>query len=251
MQINALLKTFPVNMHTCRKMSPMKASAFMKKLSMITAGVTFITLGSLANAPPVKAAIIAIDDSGSWATGTDTLANLGFNMVTVPDSPEAELSSVSTLSSPFGNLTFSPTVEKRYIGSSWTTWSHGHMGEVYYSGANVVTTKIKLPFGISAFDLYVEPDMFSTYKITVTVIDSSLATLTQEINGFGGAKYFGFYATNGGVLSSVTITDRTGGAANGFAMAEFRLAAREIPETSSVLGILTFCALGVRSRLLS
>jgi hypothetical protein len=63
------------------------------------------------------------------------------------------------------------------------------MGEVYYSGANVVTTKIKLPFGISAFDLYVEPDMFSTYKITVTVIDSSLATLTQEINGFGGAKY--------------------------------------------------------------
>ncbi|MEW5856857.1 MAG: PEP-CTERM sorting domain-containing protein [Cyanobacteriota bacterium] len=228
----------------------------MKKLSMTAAGVAWISVGGMcANAPPLKAAILAVDNSGSWATGSDTLSKLGFNMVQVANSSEPEFSIISTLSSPLGNLTFSPLVQKMNINSGWTTWSHGYTGEVYFSGWNVVTTTITLPTGISAFDLYVEPNLFGLFDIAVTGINGTSTTLLQTVNGLLGAKYFGFYATEGDLLSTIKITDLSNGAALGFGMAEFRLASRTVaavpvPESSFGLGILAFGALGSISWLL-
>ncbi|MFE1746796.1 PEP-CTERM sorting domain-containing protein [Coleofasciculus sp. H7-2] len=226
----------------------------MKKLSMTAAGVACISVGGMcANVPPLKAAILAVDNSGSWATGSDTLSRMGFKMVQVANSAEPEFSILSTLSSPLGNLTFSPQVQKMNINSGWTTWSHGYTGEVYFSGWNVLTTTITLPASITAFDLYVEPNLFGIFDIAVTGIDGTSTTLLQKVSGLSGAKYFGFYATEGDLLSTIKITDRSNGAAHGFGMAEFRLASRTVaavPESSFGLGILVFGALGTTSWLL-
>lgn len=232
----------------------MSALSLMKKLSMTAAGVACISVGGMcANAPPLKAAILAVDNSASWATGSDTLSKLGFKMVPVANTSQPEFSILSTLSSPLGNLTFSPLVQKMNINSAWTTWSHGYTGEVYFSGWNVLTTTITLPAGISAFDLYVEPNLFGLFDIAVTGMNGTSTTLLQKVSGLSGAKYFGFYATEGDLLSTIKITDLSNGAAHGFGMAEFRLASRPIaavPESSFGLGLLAFGALGSISWLL-
>jgi len=228
----------------------------MKVLSALALGTACsISLSFIASAPAAKAAIFSVPDSGSWVPpGTNTLSNLGFNMVEVPNDPsQPEFSFISTLSSPLGNLTFSPEVQKRDVPESWQTWSHGYNEEVYFSGFNVATTTITLPFGIGAFDLYVEPNNFNLFEIAVTAMDGTTTTLSQEVNGFGGAKYFGFYATDEDMLATITVTDQSGGAAGGFAVGELRLAAKAVPEAvpepASTLGVLAFGVLGAGSLL--
>lgn len=221
----------------------------MKKLSMTAAGVAFIALGSaFAKTPSAEAAILSVDNSGSWITGANTISNLGFNMVTVPNdlSVPGGNTPVTTLSSPLGNLTFSPEVQKVYIGSGWATWSNGYTGEVY-SNAGATTTTITLPFGIGAFDLYVEPNTFNLFEIAVRAVNGTTTTLSQLVDGLGGAQYFGFYSTDGDSISSITVSDRSGGNAGGFAMAQMRLAAKSVPEPASTLGLLAFCAIAAGS----
>lgn len=227
----------------------MNLSAVIKRL-LITASVAgFMSFSSTV----AKAAILTVDDSGSWATGSNTLTNLGYKMMTVPNSPVAERSFFSILSSPLGNLIFDPEVSKRIVGSSWATWSHGYRGEVYFSGINVRTTTITLPVGISAFDLYVEPGNFDIFEIAVTAMDGTTTTLSQAVRGRAGAKYFGFYATADDLIATISVTDKTG-TAGGFAIGELRLARKNpvsvpIPESTSVFGLLIFGGMGVGSQL--
>ena len=215
----------------------------MKKLSTVAAGIAFVFLGIITNAPAASAAIFSVDNSGSWITGSNTLANLNFDMVVVPDSSVVEGTSVSEMSSPLGALTFSPEVQKDYVGGQhlWATWSNGYTGEVY-DNLGAVATTITLPSGIDAFDLYVEPNFYGqAYDIAVTAKDGSVSTLTQPVNAFEGAKYFGFYATDEDAISSITVLDRSGIAGNGFAIGQLRLAAelrKTAPEPTSVLGLL-------------
>ncbi|HEY9634587.1 MAG TPA: PEP-CTERM sorting domain-containing protein [Coleofasciculaceae cyanobacterium] len=225
----------------------------LKKLSMAVAGAAFVSLGAAyVNPSAANAAIVAVGDSGSWTTGSNTLANQGFNMVTLPKSSATELSSFSTLGSPFGNLNFSSPVEKRVIGSSWNTWSNGYTGEVYYNkGAS--TLEIALPPDIVAFDLYVEPEVFDFFEIAVTAMNgvTSTATLSQRVTGDSGAKYFGFYATGGDLIKSITLIDKSGGAANGFSIAQLRVS--PVPEPFTIGGsLLAVCfGWGMRKKLAS
>jgi PEP-CTERM motif-containing protein len=204
-----------------------------------------VTALTVAQAPAAKAAIIAVDDSGSWITGTNTIANQGYDLVTVPNGSEPEFSIISTLSSSLGDLTFSPEVDKRFVGSNWATWSNGYTGEVYFSQGSSSLT-ITLPSAISAFDFYAEPNLFDTFEIVATAQNGVSTTLSQLVNGDSGAKYFGFYATDGDLISSITITDPSGNA-DGFAVGQLRLAT-SVPEPATMLGLLTVASFGVTLR---
>ncbi|GET39697.1 PEP-CTERM sorting domain-containing protein [Microseira wollei] len=225
-------------------------TTFVKKLLMAAAGATFLSLGaSLAKAPPAEAAIFSVDDSGSRISGSNTISNLGFNMVAVPNGDEPLFSNLSSLSSPLGTLSFSSPVNKRGIGNGWATWSNGYTGEVYFNNGSTTTT-ITLPSLIGAFDLYVEPNLFSLFEIKITAIGGTTTTLSQFVNGFAGAKYFGFYATDGEQISSITITDKSG-SAGGFAFGQMYLAQQiqAVPEPASVLGLLAVGAIGAAAKL--
>ena len=219
----------------------------MRKLSTVAAGIAFVFLGTITNASAASAAIFSVDDSGSWITGSNELSRLNFNMILVPDSSVAEGTSVGQVSSPLGILTFSPQVQKDYIGKQhlWATWSNGYTGEVY-DNLGAVSTTITLPPDSSAFDLYVEPNFYGQdYDIAVTAKDGTVATLMQPVNASGGAKYFGFYATDEDAISSITVIDKSGIADNGFAVGQLRLATelrKTAPEPTSILGLL---AIGV------
>lgn len=225
----------------------------VKTLSMAVAGAAVVSLGTAClNPSAAEAAIMAVGDSASWITGTNELANQGFNMVSLPKSSVSEKSSFSTLSSPFGNLSFGSEVEKRVIGSSWNTWSNDYQGEVYYNkGAS--SLQITMPPGILAFDLYIEPEVFDFFEIAVTATSGKTSTtnLSQNVNGDSGAKYFGFYGTDGDLIQSITLIDKSGGAANGFAMAQLRVA--PVPEPITMGGsVLALClGWGMRKKLRS
>ncbi|MGA7936210.1 MAG: PTPA-CTERM sorting domain-containing protein, partial [Kovacikia sp.] len=118
-------------------------------------------------------------------------------------------------------------------------WSHGYTGEVYFTNATTDATpfstlSITLPVGINAFDLYVQPNVFSTFNISVAASNNSI--ITQAVNGVGGAQYFGFYSDDP-LTSLTTITINAQSQANGFAFGELRLAS-PIPTPALLPGLL-------------
>jgi hypothetical protein len=220
----------------------------MKKLSMAVAGVACISLGAAyTNAPAASAAIVAVGDSSSWVTGSNAISNLGYNMVTVADDPSVPggFTPVTTLSSPVGSLAFDSPVQKAYIGSGWNTWSNGYTGEVYYNGGDTTLT-IALPSSIVAFDLYVEPTAHDLFEIAVTAVNGTTTSLSQFVSGKADAKYFGFYATDEDTISSITIADKSGGLAAGFAIGQLRVAS--VPEPLTVGGTLVALGFGLLMR---
>ncbi len=228
----------------------MPASTTPKKLAIASISAVVLTLGcTLSDAPEAAAAVFALGDSASWkAGGTNALSNLGYNMERIADDPSIpswldDERTLSSLSSSKGTLSFSEGVYKAYVGYGWQTWSHGYTGEVYSNnGDNFLT--IKLAKAIIAFDLFVQPNDYSVLPLAITALTRSGAkiTLSQEVDGSGGAKYFGFYATEGDYISEIQIENTVGGI--GFGMADFRLdAAESVPEPATVSGLLAFGAL--------
>jgi hypothetical protein len=111
---------------------------------------------------------------------------------------------------------------------------------VYFSNS-ATSIEIDLPASIAAFDLYVQPDPFGFFDITVTAQDGTTTSLTQAVNGNAGAKYFGFYGTGGDLIDKITVSSSVG-----FAVGQLRLA-KPVPEPASVLGLLTIGVLGAGS----
>jgi hypothetical protein len=84
----------------------------------------------------------------------------------------------------------------------WETWSGGYTGEVVWDKtATSVTINLA---GVSAFGFQVEPEQFQTESITVTLSDGQ--SITDDVNGFQGAQFFGFVGTG---ITSITITDNS------------------------------------------
>ncbi|GAP95173.1 PTPA-CTERM sorting domain-containing protein [Leptolyngbya sp. NIES-2104] len=188
----------------------------------VTIAVSFSAIASF----KVDAAIITVNDSGSWINGTNTIANQGFNLIPVPNGSEALGSDLSTLSSPTGNIDFTNSVNKRQVGildkkTGWESWSNGYQGEVYYSGKDVLTLDIKLP-NLNAFDFYIQPDFQEISTISVIAQSGTLSeVLSQDVvNGLGGAKYFGFYSDD--PLDSIQSIRIEGPKSGGFAIGQLR-----------------------------
>src|SRR5262249_44325544 len=119
---------------------------------------------ALCSPQSARAAIIAVD----LGTGVPP-ATLGpFTMTPFPLDPRMPLgANVTTVPSPLGgDVGFSDPLSHRRIGAGWATWSNGYTGDVYADfGAQKVT--LTLPAGTEAFYLYVEPQQFASFAVTV------------------------------------------------------------------------------------
>jgi hypothetical protein len=138
-------------------------------------------------------------------------------------------SNVTSVASPLGGtLDFSVPMARGQIGWSWGTWSHGYTGDMYYTnGATAIT--MSMPAGTGAFYFYAEPNPFSVWEIVATAQDGTV--VSQNVNGYGGAAYYGFYGTAGDLISSIAVTS-----SQDFAVGEFGIAdASVVPLPGAVL----------------
>ncbi len=121
-----------------------------------------------------------------------------------------------------GSIGFSPAQDHRRVGFSWGNWSHGYTGDVYYGNGLVQT--ITLPAGTGAFYFYAEPDQYGTFSIQATAQDGTASPIIPVLSdpNVGGASYFGFYTINGVPLTSITVTNLSGGSS--VALGEFAIA---------------------------
>ena len=166
-------------------------------------------------------AVTLTGDYGAWLTGAGGSA---FPTTTyAPSATPADFSTIVTVSNVTlvggGSFTTNIPVEVDQVGTSWGTWSGGYTGHVLWSGydsassSGIDTIELALT-GLYAFGLEIEPNAFSTLSISVLLNTSE--SLAQDINGDGGAKFFGYY---GNGVTGLTITAPTG---QSFAFGNFR-----------------------------
>jgi peptidoglycan/LPS O-acetylase OafA/YrhL len=109
---------------------------------------------------------------------------------------------VSLVTGPTGNISFSvKLVHFRVKHSSWQTWSNGYHGDVYYVSNSVTIT---LPAKTDAFYFYAEPNDQKRFRIRASTTGASSGAV--RVHGNAGAKYFGFAATGGALLTSITVS---------------------------------------------
>ena len=140
--------------------------------------------------------------------------------------------SISSWVSPLGgSLVFDQIVDKVSIGNGWATWSHGYTGEVARTDSTE-SLSITLPASTVAFYLYVEPNSFASYDITVTAQDGSF--IQTRVTGEAGANGFGAFDLEGGLLTSLVIS---GPGTNGLGVGEFGIASIPVPTTLLLTGL--------------
>jgi hypothetical protein len=188
----------------------------MKKgFAILTALMLVIGVAGSANA-----LVLASDVSEIYAVGGQD--------VVIPGA-DPDFTVYNSLSDPFaGTISFDNPVDKRTIGVSWATWSHGYTGAVLSSQG---LTSIRMDFGrsIYGFGFYAEPNVFSTFDVTMGL--SIGVTQTKSVEGEAGAAFFGFL--DGGVdWVEISTTDGSGFAFGEMVMAE---TARAVPEPTTMI----------------
>jgi hypothetical protein len=166
---------------------------------------------------------ITFDGSPGTAAPPSTLGT--YNMKAFGTDPQpscqAEGSTVPGVTDPAGTIGFTPDLhhDKTPVEGCWATWSHGYTGDVYDTAGAVdpTTATITLPSGTNAFYFYAEPNQRIVLTITATALNGTSSGPVQ-VDGDGGAKYFGFYGTGGVQLASITVTTDD---PEGFAVGEF------------------------------
>ena len=202
----------------------------MKRKTMFLAAVAFSVFTGAATA-----AVIGVD-LGTVAPSSSLGPFTLIPYATAPQAAIADFTIVTTI--PGGpTLTVSPGADKRTVPASWTTWSHAYVGPVFFNGGGTTAT-LTLPPSTHAFQLYVEPNTFGAFN--VTVFPGFGAPVTVSVNGSGGANGFGFYATAGETLKTLVITADPG--AGGFAMAEFASAQADLSVPALEPGMLAALA---------
>jgi hypothetical protein len=156
-------------------------------------------------------------------------ASLGpYTMVSFPsDTQSSGYTPVSSVESPLGGfVVFNSPLLHAITPGEWLTWSHGYNGDVYYSASDKSIT-MTMPEGTSAFYFYAQPNSFSMHTISVNVNDGINAgiEINQDVEGYQGASYYGFYGTDGSMVSSITVTCETAD----FAIGEFGIASVPAP----------------------
>ncbi|MBO1073873.1 PEP-CTERM sorting domain-containing protein [Roseomonas marmotae] len=126
-------------------------------------------------------------------------------------------------------LGFSAPVQKRTVGTSWSSWSGGYTGTVFaYFGD---TLSVNLGADLTGFGLEIEPNAFGIYVVDVLLDDGT--KISQSIDGMGGAKFFGWLGDD---VLGFTIHAAAG--ANGFAFGRFVEGSAKpepVPEPASLM----------------
>lgn len=192
-------------------------------------------LVSLFAVAAVASADIAIVDLGTAAPPATIGPYVDNKFPADPTPVFTDVTSVASGGVLSGPITFSSPLSHRKIGSGWGTWSHGYTGDVYYTNGLPAVT-VTMPPGTGLFNFYMEPNFFGLHSVTVVAKDGIHpdATLTKMVEGSAGANGYGVVATNGRVVSSVTVTMADG---TDFAIGEFSGALVPEPATLSLLAL--------------
>lgn len=209
------------NRGALRRKALLATAAFL--VVSLVAGL--LTLG--ASALPAKADSISVDTSPGTAAPPPTLGP--YTMTPFEADARELFQLVSDVPAPEGRtLQFDQLVDHYRIGDGWATWSHGYTGDVYFvQGTRLV---MSLPADTKAFYFYAEPNVFDTFDVTATASDGTTSG-PISVAGRSGAQYFGFYATGGATLSTITVTVDPG--ALGFAVGEFGIAYQKAPQSKA------------------
>ena len=172
---------------------------------------------------------------GSLETDAPPAALGGFPMVpfevdTRPNGNNIKYPDVP-LPAPYnGSLGFTPDLDHLKIPANWSTWSHGYVGSVYFTGWSVNQMTFTLPPETRAFYFYAQPDAFGFFEITAIGEAGSRSSVSSgpiPVDGRGGAKYFGFYTDGIAEIDQIVVTAQSG--ANGFAVGEFGIFVGNLP----------------------
>lgn len=162
--------------------------------------VTVLSLVVLAAATTASAGITGY--AGGSAAPAATLGP--YTMTPFSSDPSPLFADVTSVASPLGGVVgFSIPMEHYRIGQGWATWSNGYTGDVYFTEGRTAVT-LTLPAQTEAFYFYAEPEPWGQYTIVATAQNGT--QVTQAVNGYAGAAYYGFYGTGGSYLSSIAVT---------------------------------------------
>jgi len=195
------------------------------------AGVGFVNLGTAA--PPLQIAgvpVLPFDLAPQAAIADATV------VTAIPGSPIG------------GSLTLNEGIGKATVPTTWSTWSHGFTGPIfatpYAPGTSATNRTLTLPAGATAFYVYVEPNTFGVFNVECTT-NSGVSSGLIPVNGSAGATGFGFYATQGDTLATVTVDVDPAG--SGFAIGEFGVADVFVgsPTVIPTLSVAGFAALAL------
>ncbi len=140
-----------------------------------------------------------------------------YTMTLFGSGPSAVFDPVSSIPSPLGgSLGISPDVIHLDVPTTWGSWSHGYTGEVYWTDGGLSLT-LTLPANTGAFFLYAQPNESQVFDIQAAAQDGTM--VLQSPDGNAGATYYGFYATGGDTIQTITISS-----AVDFAIGEFGIA---------------------------
>ncbi|MFQ5740474.1 MAG: hypothetical protein ACE5JX_15820 [Acidobacteriota bacterium] len=176
--------------------------------------------GTLDIPPPTQGSSVVFDLSPGTSAPPPTLG--GFTMTPVPPGAPACTGILPPLPVPSGgSIGISPTDgAQRCIGAGWATWSHGYLGDVYYTGGPTSQT-LTLPAGTQAVYFYIEPNPFSVQTFTAQAFGTSGSASSGafQADGNGGAVYVGVFVTDGSELTRIEISGSTDFAVGEFAWA--------------------------------
>jgi hypothetical protein len=140
---------------------------------------------------------------------------------------QPDFSSINSVPSPLGgSVGIAPNMIHLTVPTTWTTWSHGYTGAVYWSEESLSVT-LTLPANTGAFFFYAQPNEAQVFDIVAQSQDGT--AILQSPDGNAGATYYGYFATGGDTIQSITVSsDRD------FAIGEFGIAdLSSIPEAST------------------
>ncbi len=133
-----------------------------------------------------------------------------------------------------GAIELAAAMELSVVPTSWSTWSHGYAGPVWFLDSTTQT--ILLPPNTTAFSFYLEPSDFGLSEVYAVANDGTTSTVVQVL-GHAGAQGIAFYAqTPGKVLTHIVIN--VAASANGFAIGEFAIGNAPIAYVVNVGGVL-------------
>jgi hypothetical protein len=172
----------------------------------------------------------------------------GYTMTPFGADPQALFIQETSLPSPLGGVVgFSPSVEHLNVADWGDPWKNSYTGDVYFNN-NFPPVTLTLPSGTGAFYLFAQPNAYA-FPIAISMTAQNGTTVTQVVQtNLDGSEYFGFYATNGDQITSLTISapvDNNEVAFGEFAIAESQPSA--VPEPATISLLLTgglFVALG-------
>ena len=157
---------------------------------------------ALAMIPGTASAILLHTDRASWEA-----AATGFTDVDIATQvPEySTLTADSSLDLGYGeSVSFGSDLIGYQVGSSWATWSDGETPAILYSAASSLTATFDPIWGIHGLGFELEPEPFQTFTMTMDLIDGS--SLSQDVDGYAGATFFGWTFDGGPTIASMTIS---------------------------------------------